>query len=439
MTTFKLPDLGEGLTESEIVRWLVAEGDTVELNQILAEVETAKAVVDLPSPYAGVVRALHAAEGETIAVGAPLIEYDVEGAEPAADAPASTPAVEAPEPEEQPAPALPVEERPSAAKPAEERVSVLVGSVKVGSGARATRRRRTFEPTPFVRDERRPARAFPPVRALARQRGIDLASIEPTGDDGVVTRADLDRAAHAPTVAAGAAPTRASRRERITGLRKHTAKAMTDSAFTAPHAAVFLQVDVTETKQLVDDLKARARGGEAPTFLAMACRAILLAAARTPEVNSTFRADANEIEVHGAVNLGIAVATDRGLVVASVDDADLLDATELAVRIREQAEKAREGRLTPAELTSSTMTVSNVGVFGVDGGVPILNPGESVILALGTVRRTPWEHRGEIALRDVTQITVSFDHRVLDGKEASAFIADVGALLEHPGLALARR
>lgn len=443
MTTFRLPDLGEGLTESEIVRWLVTEGDTVELNQILAEVETAKAVVDLPSPYAGVVRALHAAEGETIAVGAPLIEYDVEGAEPAAAEPTADPVVEAQEPEEQPAPALPVEDRPAAAeaaKPAEERVSVLVGSVKVGSGARATRRRRTFEPTPFVRDERRPARAFPPVRALARQRGIDLSSVEPTGEDGVVTRADLDRLAnHTAQPAAAAVPARASRRERVSGLRKHTAKAMTDSAFTAPHAAVFLQVDVTETMQLVADLKERARGAAAPTFLSMACRAILLATARTPEVNSTFHADAHEIEVHGAVNLGIAVATDRGLVVASVDDAELLDATELASRIREQAEKAREGRLSPAELTSSTMTVSNVGVFGVDGGVPILNPGESVILALGTVRRTPWEHRGEIALRDVMQITVSFDHRVLDGKEASAFIADVGALLEHPGLALARR
>lgn len=429
MTTFRLPDLGEGLTESEIVRWLVAEGDTVELNQILAEVETAKAVVDLPSPYAGVVRALHAAEGETIAVGAPLIEYDVDGAEPA-----DAPVAEALDPEEQPAPAQPVEER----APAQERVSVLVGSVKVGSGARTTRRRRTFEPTPFVRDERRPARAFPPVRALARQRGIDLSSVEPTGDDGVVTRADLDRAGQAPSTTA-AVPARASRRERVTGLRKHTATAMTASAFTAPHAAVFLHVDVTETTQLVADLKARARGGDTPTFLSMACRAILLAAARTPEVNSTFHADAHEIEVHGGVNLGIAVATDRGLVVASVDDADLLDATALAGRIREQADKAREGRLSPAELTSSTMTVSNVGVFGVDGGVPILNPGESVILALGTVRRTPWEHRGEIALRDVMQITVSFDHRVLDGKEASAFIADVGALLEHPGLALARR
>ncbi|GAA2172921.1 dihydrolipoamide acetyltransferase family protein [Agrococcus versicolor] len=437
MTTFRLPDLGEGLTESEIVRWLVAEGDEVELNQILAEVETAKAVVDLPSPYAGVVTRLHATEGETIAVGAPLIEYDVEGAE--AEQATAAPAPEAAEPERQPAPAQPVEERkPADAKPVEERVSVLVGSVKLGTGARATRRRRTFEPTPFVRDERRPARAYPPVRALARQRGIDLAAIEPSGEGGVVTRADLDRTNAAPAEAMTSQP-RASRRERVTGLRKHTAKAMTDSAFTAPHAAVFLQVDVTETKQLVDDLKARARGGATPTFLSMACRAILLAAARTPEVNSTFHADANEIEVHGAVNLGIAVATDRGLVVASVDDADLLDATELADRIRTQAERARAGQLSPAELTSSTMTVSNVGVFGVDGGVPILNPGEAVILALGTVRRTPWEHRGEIALRDVMQITVSFDHRVLDGKEASAFIADVGALLEHPGLALARR
>lgn len=434
MTTFRLPDLGEGLTESEIVEWKVSAGDTVELNQVIAEVETAKAVVDLPSPYAGVIRELHAAAGETIAVGAPLVEYDVDGAEDAgADAPVATPATEAAagptDADDQIA-----ERAERMAKPAEERVSVLVGSVKLGSGARPTRRRRTFETTPFERAEQPVAgKAYPPVRALARQRGIDLAQVAATGEGGVVTRADLDRV----TTPAAVESPRASRRERVSGLRKHTARAMVDSAFTAPQAACFLQVDVTETRELVAALKHEARGAASPSFLAMACRAIMLAAKRTPGVNATFHDDAQEIELHGRVNLGIAVATDRGLVVASVDDADELDATELTGQIAAQAAAARDGSISQAALTSSTMTVSNVGVFGVDGGIPILNPGESSIVALGTVRRLPWEHRGEIALREVMTITVTFDHRVVDGKEASAFIADVGGMLERPGLALA--
>ncbi|WP_456283649.1 dihydrolipoamide acetyltransferase family protein [Microbacterium sp. JZ101] len=430
---FRLPDLGEGLTESEIVAWKVSEGDSVTLNQVIAEVETAKAVIDLPSPYAGVIRRLHASEGETVEVGAPLVEYDLEDAAEAADPESAEPAPSADAP---PAPSADVPPAPSAepeepepSEPSEERVAMLVGSVRMDGARRATRRPRTFAQTPFVRAERSPARAFPPVRQLAKQRGIDLAAVTPTGEGGVVTRADLDRAAAHP-----APPT--SHRERLSGLRRETAKAMTASALSVPHAACFLQVDVTETLRLARDLAAE--GGASPTLLSLASRAIVLAARRTPGVNARFDADAGEIEFHDRVNLGIAVATDRGLVVASVDDAERLDAIALAGAIAERAAAARDGSIGLAALTSSTLTVSNVGVFGVDGGIPILTPGQSAIVALGAVRRTPWEHDGRIALRDVMTITVSFDHRVIDGREASAFLVDVGEMLERPGLALAR-
>jgi len=456
---FRLPDLGEGLTESELVSWKVAEGDVVALNQVIAEVETAKAVVDLPSPYAGVVRRLCAAEGETLEVGAPLIEYDVEGepgapggrsddAEPAAassaasdgEAPAApadaTGEPVAPDPgaaESAPEPAASGAAEPGDAEAteperADERVAVLVGSVTVAGDRRPTRAPRTFEQQPFVREARQPARAYPPVRRLAKERGIDLATVTPTGENGVVTRADLDRAA-------GARAERASRRERVTGLRKQTAKAMT-AALAVPHAACFLQVDVTETLRLVRDLGAG--GAPAPTLLSLVGRAVVLAARRTPGANATLHADAEEIEFHERINLGIAVSTERGLVVASVDDADRLDATELAAAIASRVAAARDGSIGVEALTSSTLTITNVGVFGVDGGIPLLTPGQSAIVALGAVRRMPWEHEGEIALREVVTLTVSFDHRVIDGREASAFLRDIGQLLERPALALAR-
>lgn len=409
-TTFRLPDLGEGLTESEIVEWKVAEGDAVDLNDVIAEVETVKAVVELPSPYAGVVMRLHAQEGETVEVGAPIAEFDVgdgDGSEPEAGAPDGDEAapsdadeVVAPDADDTAAPG----ERETAAgeQPTKteegsggsgDRVSVLVGSVKLDGGDKPTRRPRTFEQEPFVR--------------------------ESTPDPG-----------------AGA--TRASRRERVSGLRRRTAEAMASSAFTAPHAACFQQVDVTETLRLVADLADRAGQHERPSFLAMASRAIIIAAGRTPGVNATFHAEAGEIEFHTRVNLGIAVATQRGLVVASVDDADLLDASALTGEISGRARAARDGSIGPEALTSSTLTVSNVGVFGIDGGIPILNPGESAIVAIGAVRRIPWEHDGDIALRDVCTITVSFDHRVVDGREASVFLGDVRDMLERPGMALAQ-
>lgn len=432
MKTFLLPDLGEGLTESEVVSWRVAEGDTVELNQPLADIETAKAVVELPSPYEGVITRLHAAEGETVAVGAPLIEFDVAGDASASDAPVAEPA---PSPEAGPVatPDDTIEATPPAVEPEAkpEKVSVLVGSITV-HGGKPVRAKRSWDVAPFEREERSRRgsnRAMPPVRKLAKDRGIDLQSVRPSGADGLVTRADLESHGSASAGAASAAAP-ASTREKVTGLRKHTAAAMTQSALSVPHAATWHQVDVTETLAL-------ARSGDA-SFLALACRAILLAAKRWPDVTSSFHADTNELERFAHVNLGIAVSTDRGLVVASVDEAETMDASTLTAAIKDRATRAREGSLSMAELTSSNITVSNVGVFGVDGGIPILNPGESVILALGAVRKMPWAHEGEIALRDVCTITVSFDHRVLDGREAAGFLADVAAVLERPSLALAR-
>ncbi|GEK81528.1 dihydrolipoamide acetyltransferase family protein [Agrococcus baldri] len=443
MKTFLLPDLGEGLTDSEIVAWKVAEGDTVELNQPLADIETAKAVVELPSPYEGTIAKLHAGEGETVDVGAPLIDFDVGGddsAAPTADAsaPADEQVPDAPgpvgdEPDVVTAPASAPETNlaaeAEAAAPADdkpEKVSVLVGHITV-HGGKPTRAKRTWDAEPFERAEvRGPNRAMPPVRKLAKDRGVDLQSVRPSGADGLVTRADVE--GHGVASAPVAAP--ASTRTKVTGLRKHTAAAMTQSALTVPHAATFHQVDVTETLAL-------AKSGDA-SFLALASRAILLATKRWPDVTAAFHADTNELERFAHVNLGIAVSTDRGLVVASVDAAEAMDAVELTAQIKDRAVRAREGSLTMAELTSSNITISNVGVFGVDGGIPILNPGESAIIALGAIRRLPWNHADEIVLRDVCTVTVSFDHRVLDGREAAGFLADIAAVLEQPSLALAR-
>jgi 2-oxoisovalerate dehydrogenase E2 component (dihydrolipoyl transacylase) len=468
MKTFLLPDLGEGLTESEVVAWRVAEGDTVELNQPLADIETAKAVVELPSPYEGTIAKLHAAEGETVNVGAPLIDFDLGGDESSEASPQeqaapqqqsaaaqqSTPAsaqttADAPGPVGQepdvvtaPATGKHAADETSVAAAAEaaatddkpEKVSVLVGHITV-HGGKPTRAKRTWDVEPFDRaavertQQRGPNRAMPPVRKLAKERGIDLQSVRPSGTDGLVTRADLEGAgtASAPAVQE---PAPASTREKVTGLRKHTAAAMTQSALTVPHAATFHQVDVTETLAL-------AKSGDA-SFLALASRAILLAAKRWPDVTASFHADTNELERFAHVNLGIAVSTDRGLVVASVDGAETMDAARLTAEIKDRAVRAREGSLSMAELTSSNITISNVGVFGVDGGIPILNPGESAIIALGAIRRLPWNHEGEIVLRDVCTVTISFDHRVLDGREAAGFLADIAAVLERPALALAR-
>lgn len=488
MSIFRVPDLGEGLTEATVVTWHVAVGDEVALNQVLAEVETAKATVELPSPRAGRITALRAEEGETLDVGAPLVEF----AEIAADgeAPAG------------PADGIGAADGESAADvarsadaPAPEgtrgprRQQVLVGyGPKLPTTGRPRRRPRVFETVAFVgrsaeaAARERPA-AMPPVRRHARDLGVDLETVHGSGPGGRILREDVDACAKggtatcpAPgttrspsacsdtvrpdTALAGSAAKAASPAEATTaqppsaapaahripvmGLRRATAAAMTAST-TAPQAAVFHTVDVTPT---LKRLRRAEQEGRRTSFLAAVCRAVLPAVDRTPLANARFDAGTGEIEQFDDVALGIAVATDRGLVVVRVptgtdEDAPahtghLAGGPALTARIARAAARAREGSATPAELTGSTLTLTNVGVFGVEGGVPLLNPGQSVILAIGAVRTQPWEHRGRIRLREVVTLTVSFDHRVLDGAEASAFLRDVADVLGDPGLLLTR-
>lgn len=451
MSDFRLPDLGEGLTEATIVAWQVAVGDEVTLNQALVEVETAKALVELPSPRAGRVSALHAAEGETLAVGSPLIGFEEVGAAASAG---GSPADGSSAADGSPAAGAADDSTAVPSKPdAPQRQQVLVGYGPVLPGTGRPRRRpRSFETEPYVGRSAGVAmggtaahetpKAMPPVRRRARDLGVDLAAIHGSGPGGRVLRADVEASAKGATAAcAGHSPrTRASTRVPVTGLRRETARAMTDSAFTAPQASVHTTIDVTDT---LERLRRPGRDGRKSSFLAAVCQAILPAAARTPSANARYDAEAGEIEHFSRVALGIAVATERGLVVATVPDTEEPDTEEadgatLTERIAALVATAREGSLTPAELTGSTLTVTNVGVFGVEGGVPILNPGQSTILAIGALRTQPWEHRGEIALRTVVTLTLSFDHRVLDGAEASRFLMDVADVLSDPAILLTR-
>jgi len=288
--------------------------------------------------------------------------------------------------------------------------------------------------------------AKPPVRKLARDLGVDLGTVTGSGDGGVITRADVEAAARSaaqpePVTPAPAAPTwDASREQRIPikGVRKHTAAAMVASAFTAPHVTEWLTVDMTETMRLRDRVAAsREFAGVKVTPLVFAARALLLAVRRHPMVNSAWDEQAQEIVVKEYVNLGIAAASPRGLVVPNVKDAGRLTTRELADAIKELTETARAGKTTPADMSGGTITITNVGVFGVDGGTPILNPGETAILALGAVRETPWVVDGELTVRQVCQLSLSFDHRIVDGQLGSEFLADIAAVLTDPGLALA--
>ncbi|QEW02987.1 dihydrolipoamide acetyltransferase family protein [Microbacterium lushaniae] len=417
---FRLPDLGEGLTDAELVQWLVAEGEAVALNQTLAEVETAKAVVELPSPFAGAVQRLHAAAGDTVAVGAPLITFTLAGE----DAP----------PQAEPAP--PAE--PEAPAPGA-RQATLVGYGaldRAGHPQRRARRAAAAEPPPSPprrEGERERPRSSPPVRRLAKTLGVDLATLEV--GERPITRADVEAAAR-PAPAGDPRVTRIP----IRGVRKHTAAAMVRSAFTAPHAATFVTIDVTETQRLLDELaRDRALQGHRIGILTVVAKAVCLALGRTPVLGSRWDEAATEIVQPSYVNLGVAVATDRGLVVPNVPDADALSLVELADALAEVVTTARAGALTPAQLSGGTFTITNVGVFGVDGGVPILNPGEAGILAVGAVRRQPWEHEGAVALRDVVTLSLSFDHRLADGAEAAGFLMDVAGVLRAPGRAMLLR
>ena len=303
---------------------------------------------------------------------------------------------------------------------------------------------------PVVDDTRheRP-RSTPPVRKLARDLGIDLALVEGTGATGIITRADVEAfAARTPTAstapAAAPAPVEVAAsddqrvvRVPIRGVRKHTAEAMVRSAFTAPHVTTFLEVDATATTELVADLRADRRWAEHRIgVLAVIAKAVCLALRRHPDLNARWDERARVIEQYRYVNLGIAAATERGLVVPNVKDADRLTLAELADAISALAGEARGGRPRMESLTGGTFSITNFGVFGIDAGTPILNPGEAGILGIGTVRRRPWEHRGEVALRDVVTLSLSFDHRLVDGEQAARFLVEVGDLLREPGRAM---
>ena len=401
---FLLPDLGEGLTEAEIVAWHVAAGDEVALNQVLVDVETEKAVVELPSPFAGTVVEVLAREGETVGVGSPIIAIDTSGD----------------------------------GEGASERVPVLVG---YGPSEAPPSRRRRNGHRHVDRGQAPPAPAGsrplapPPVRFMARQNGVDLADVTGHGPGGVITREDL--AAHLagaapPSGPAGETPGRESRAP-VRGVQKHMAAAMVRSAAAAPQACVFLTLDVTPTTELVGRLRAnRHFEGTRVTPLAVVARAMVLALRDAPALNSSWDEATAEVVTKHYVHLGVAVAGPLGLVVPNVKDVQDMTFRELTQALADLTARAHDARCTPAELREGTITLTNVGVFGVDAGVPILNPGEAAILALGAVRRRPWEFDGAVALRDVVTLSLAFDHRLVDGQAASRYLTAVGEMLADP-------
>ncbi|GAA2750899.1 dihydrolipoamide acetyltransferase family protein [Amnibacterium kyonggiense] len=432
MTTshFALPDVGEGLTEAEIVSWKVAPGDEVTVNQVIVEIETAKSLVELPSPYAGTVAELLVAEGDTVAVGTPIVAVASGTAEQLA-APLRTPAQAA----------SPVEVQ--VREPAEQ-VDEGSGSVLVGYGTdthaksrRGQRRGPVASPVPVRTPVAAPVK--PPIRKLAKDLGVDLGRVAPSGTSGEVTRDDVLRAKQQESVFRNvetpAWPDSREERVPVKGMRKAIANAMVSSAFTAPHVSVFVDVDATRTMEYIKRLKA------SPDFanvrispLLVMARAVIWAVRRNPTVNSSWTD--SEIVVHHYVNLGIAAATPRGLIVPNVKDAQSLSMRNLASSLEQLVITARDGKTQPAEMAQGTITITNLGSFGMDTGTPILNPGEVAIVALGTIKQKPWVVDGEVVPRYVTTIGASFDHRVVDGDVASRFTADVAAILEEPALLL---
>jgi 2-oxoisovalerate dehydrogenase E2 component (dihydrolipoyl transacylase) len=281
--------------------------------------------------------------------------------------------------------------------------------------------------------------AKPPVRKLAKDLGVDLAALTGSGPEGTITREDVQAAAAGPAAEAPAAmsvpavPAGGEERIPIRGVRKHTALAVASSAFTAPHVTEFLQIDVTETMNAVQRLRELPEfEGRRPSPLLLVAKALMLAVARHPMINSSWDEAAQEIVVKHYVNLGIAAATDRGLLVPNIKNAHALSLPGLARALSELATTAREGKTQPADLARGTITITNVGVFGVDTGTPILTPGETAILALGQVKQAPWVHEGELAVRQVTTLALSFDHRIVDGDLGSAVLRDIGAMLTDP-------
>jgi 2-oxoisovalerate dehydrogenase E2 component (dihydrolipoyl transacylase) len=484
---FTLPDLGEGLTEGEILSWLVKVGDAIELNQPIVEVETAKAAVEIPAKWAGVVTRIFHEAGTTVEVGAPIVSIDTD---PSAG-PLPAPGDHLPAPSAESLAAVEIAPAEGSVEPG------LIGgpapggrtAVLVGYGPRNTsakRRPRTGTPdgsAPTTATAAPPAAAGaslgaaapatlpapaaappapafsqaagraagpvlakPPVRKLARDLGVDLATVVGTGPLGSVTRDDVhmavatsQAAAASPAPAPAAAVFDATREQRIPikGVRKITAENMVTSAFTAPHVTEFLTVDVTRSMKALGKLKARPEFRDLRVSpLLLAAKAVLVAIRRHPMVNATWSGATNEIVLKEYVNLGIAAATERGLIVPNVKDAGRLTLRELAEALNTLVQVAKTGRTPPADMAGGTFSITNVGVFGVDTGTPILPPGESAILAFGAIRPMPWVHKGTIKVRQVTTLALSFDHRVIDGELGSRFLRDVGDFLTDPESAL---
>lgn len=462
---FMLPDLGEGLTEADVVQWLIAPGDEVALNQTLAEVETAKAVVELPSPYEGVIAALHAEAGATVAVGAPLLTFEITVDEPegpaapaaaqdaAEDAATDTLKDAAPQGEQKAQPNLVgYGAAPSAAGRPARRTRRAASTPRPDTAVLEAAPHDAIPATPTEVPPGERPRSTPPVRAHAKALGIEIALVAADVGERRITRDDVD--AYAARVGAAAAPAsaptaavpadlgadgdRAERRIRVRGVRRHTAAAMVQSAFSAPHVTVFHTVDVTATMDLIDALsRDRSLEGRRIGPLTVVAKAVCLALPRTPGLNA--RWDDDDIVERDYVDLGIAVATERGLVVPNIRDAERMTLLGLADALAELTATARAGKSSPADLAGGTFSLTNIGVFGVEGGTPILPPGQSGILALGAVQKRPWEHRGEIALREVMTLSLSFDHRVVDGAEGARFLKDVADILQEPGRAMLLR
>lgn len=530
---FTLPDVGEGLTEADIQSWKVAVGETVTVNQVIVEIETAKSLVELPSPYAGTVLEILVSEGETVEVGTPIIAVGDPDSAPAA---APDPGYPASGPEdglvvESDAP--PQEEPAEAPAPEAGRSRESAGKALVGSGPKADpvrRRRRTrtglrvgtdqpqglredagppaaMPPVPDAADPsaregvarsaagwaagrlsrtglgtaaqdlaekagrirdrgetlwrsldeqdpaaqaqasipRRPGMAKPPVRKVAREMGIDLAEVTATGEDGQVTKRDLlAYAAHLREIEDGPdtfwtpASAPADRREEripVRGVRKITAQNMVSSAFSAPHVSIFVEVDASRTMEFVKRLKTSPNfEGVKVTPLLILAKAVIWATARNPQVNATWTD--SEIVIKRYMNLGIAAATPRGLLVPNIKDAQDLSLRELALALDELARTARQGRTGPGDMRGGTLSITNIGALGIDTGTPIINPGEVAIVAFGTIKQKPWVVDGDVIPRWVTTLGGSFDHRVVDGDLSARFIADVARILEEPALLL---
>jgi pyruvate dehydrogenase E2 component (dihydrolipoamide acetyltransferase) len=413
---FSMPDVGEGLTEAEILRWLVRPGDTVAVNQMIVEIETAKAAVELPCPFAGVVEELHATEGTVVLVGSPIISITSDAKTPSAEP---------------------------------QRQAVLVG-YGVREGGVPTRRRRrdtgteagapTTAPTSTAgAPARQVARAKPLVRKLAREKGIDLTTIAPTGLHGEVTRADVVNAIGGEVSQPSVSNDSAGERIPVRGVQRAMAEAMVQSAFTAPHVTEWVDVDMTRTMEVVRRLReAPASKDVRITPMILVAAGLIRAARQHPRINSTWvdTNDGADVVLHRDVHLGIAADTPRGLLVPTIKGASSLGLVELARRVQALIDTARAGRSTPADLTGGTITLTNVGVFGVDGGTPIINPGQTSILAMGRVIDRPWVVDGRIEVRPVMELSVSFDHRVIDGGIGSRALQSIAAFLQDPAMAV---